>query len=372
MYVDKVLLQSFRNYESVKVELSQGLNVFYGDNAQGKTNFLEAIYLCSTGRSQRTHLDREMIQFHASEAHIQLFVKNSETSYADKIDVHLKKGDKKGIAINGVPIKKLGQLFGHLLTVVFSPEDLQIIKAGPTERRRFMDVELCQLSNIYYYELQEYYHILKQRNNLLKDLKYKPELRETVFVWDSQMAAHGSKIIEMRKDFIEKIKELAESTHASLTNSTESLNVVYKPNVSANDFFDKLTKSLERDIMLGSTSVGIHKDDIHFLINNLDARIYGSQGQQRTAALSLKMAEIKLVKEQKNNSPVLLLDDVLSELDESRQNYFLNNKYLSDDMQDLQVVITCAGIDDTVKRITNRAKHNVSVYNVKNGVISLG
>jgi len=365
MIVESVWLKNFRNFEKLELKLDKDVNIFVGNNAQGKTNFLEAIYLCSTGHSWRTRLDRELIKFREDEAHIRVTVENRGLN---KVDVHLKKDGKffaKYVAINGVSIKKLDQLFGNLLTVVFSPEDLQLIKAGPTERRRFMDMELCQLSAVYFHELQQYYHVLKQRNRLLKNLKQNRDV-DVLDVWDEQLVKHGAKIMKLRAEFIESLDGLAREVYGRLTDGRESLKIVYRPNVSEDEFRAKLKKNIERDIILGATSAGIHKDDLTFLIDTRvvgreavktgevaearEARVFGSQGQQRTVALSVKLAEIKLIQERTGNDPVLLLDDVLSELDESRQKFFLNN------MSGVQTIITCTGLTiekGTVYRVTD-------------------
>jgi len=354
MYIEHVSVKGFRNLAPLSLSLSPGLNLFYGNNAQGKTNFLESIYMCSTGRSQRTNISREMIGYTETDAYIQAFVRVNIKS-CEKIGIHLHKSNKKGIAINGVPIKKLGQLFGHLLTVIFSPEDLQLIKAGPSERRRFIDVELCQLSAVYYHELQQYYYVLKQRNNLLKSIRTSAQLRDTVEVWDQQLVSHGIKIIAYRYKFIEELSLLAQESHKRLSNKCEQLTLTYHPSTQADDFAEKLARGIERDIALGSTTVGIHKDDVIFHINNEDVRIYGSQGQQRTAALAAKLAEVGLMTERKQTSPVLLLDDVLSELDETRQNSLIRS------IEDVQTIMTCTNSDIRLP--------TTALYMVENGEI---
>jgi DNA replication and repair protein RecF len=340
MYIDRVSVKGFRNLAPLTLTLSQGLNLFYGGNAQGKTNFMEAVYVCSTGRSQRAGLDREMVAYTQDSAYIQAFVVTSETGNK-KIDVHLHRNEKKGIALNGLPIKKLGQLFGNLLTVIFSPEDLKLIKSGPSERRRFLDVGLCQLSAVYYYDLQQYYRVLKQRNNLLKSIRGSNSagLRDTVAAWDEQLVSRGKKIIEHRTAFLDELNQFAQDSHSKLTRGNEQLNLIYRPSAAPDDLAERLTRGLERDIALGSTSAGIHKDDISFLINGDDARIYGSQGQQRTAALAAKLAEVRLMTQRKRHSPVLLLDDVLSELDDERQNRLIH------EIEGIQTIMTCTCAD---------------------------
>lgn len=359
MHVEKLSLKNFRNLDDLTLELDKGINIFSGENAQGKTNLLESIYFCATGRSHRTHLYKELIKFGEKETYIKLFANND--SFVDCISVHIKKESNKGIAVNNIPVKKLGELFGILLVVIFSPEDLQLIKAGPSERRKFMDMELCQLSPLYYYELGQYYNVLRQRNNLLKEIKKNIGLKDTMFVWDQQLITHGIKIMKHRQNFIEKINIISNKIHSNITNNKECLNIIYRPNTTDSDFLIKLNKNIDRDIMQGSTSVGIHKDDLGIFINDIDVRTYGSQGQQRTASLSTKFAEIELIYQEKKTYPVVLLDDVLSELDETRQ------KFLLEQIENLQTIITCTGIEDIIKKISHLV--NINIYNVKNGSI---
>ncbi len=361
MHVERLLLKNFRNYESLSLEFGNEINLFFGDNAQGKTNILEALYLCATGRSQRTHYDKELIRFKEAEAFVQAFRKD-EYKIEEKISIHIKSNSKKGIAINNIPIKKSGDLFGVLLTVIFSPEDLQLVKSGPAERRRYMDIELCQLNKVYYYELQQYYKILKQRNALLKKIQYQKNQEEFLSVWDSQLIQTGIKIIQLRQEFIEKINELAGRVHSIITNQSERLVIAYKPNVSEKDFPIKLEKNKERDIQSGSTNAGIHKDDLEFMINGFDTRIFGSQGQQRSASLSAKLAEIELIKVERNQTPVLLLDDVFSELDEKRQKFLLKST------EGIQTMITCTGLDSSFVHLKGLCQ-NVSIFNVNLGVV---
>ena len=332
MYIESVQLKNFRNYQSLELEFDQGTNILFGDNAQGKTNVLEAVYLCGTTKSHKGSKDREMIHFDEEESHIRMIVKKEHISY--KIDMHLKKNKAKGIAINGIPIKKARELFGIVNFVFFSPEDLNIIKNGPGERRRFLDMELCQLDRIYLNDLANYNRIVNQRNKLLKDLAFQPELQDTMDIWNQQLASHGKKIIEKRYSFVKELNELIQKIHQNLTGGTEKLEVTYEPNVESNNF--------EGELQLRTTTVGPHRDDLCVTVNGIDIRRYGSQGQQRTAALSLKLAEIYLVKKLIKDTPVLLLDDVLSELDRNRQNYLL------DSIHDIQTLITCTGLDDFV------------------------
>ena len=341
MWVKDLSLENFRNFKYLQISLDNGINIVYGDNANGKTNLIEAIYFCATGKSQRAGHDKELIRFGCDEAHLQASISSN-----CKIDVHLfREGKKKGFAINHVPIKKLSQLFGLLLVVIFTPEDLRMVKAGPAERRAFMDLELCQLSGVYYHNLRRYYQVLKQRNILLKAIPKDRSLQETLAVWDEPLCKYGTQIMTHRAAFIEEVADLAANIHSNITGGKEKLTLNYRPQVTS-EYIDRLKRSVDRDIAMGSTSVGIHKDDIYFAIDSNDVRTYGSQGQQRTAALSVKLAEIQLIKKRTRHTPILLLDDVLSELDESRQQFLFNH------ISELQTILTCTGIEDVLKKTT--------------------
>ncbi len=357
MYIESIQLKNFRNYENITIDFHKGTNIFYGDNAQGKTNILEAVYLCGTTKSHRGSKDREMIRFDQEESHIRMNVVKDSLSY--KIDMHLKKNKSKGIAINGIPIKKAKELFGIVNLVFFSPEDLNIIKNGPGERRRFMDLELCQLDPLYLTELASYNHIVNQRNKLLRDLYLTPSLRDTLDVWDQQMIQYGKKIIEKRERFVRELNEVIHSIHRNLTGGIENLQVIYEPSITAEEYSNAIEKNKERDIRMKMTGTGPHRDDLCVSVNGIDIRKYGSQGQQRTSALSLKMSEIYLVKERIKDTPVLLLDDVMSELDSSRQTYLL------DSIDDIQTLVTCTGLDDFI----SHQFHINKVFQVINGEI---
>ena len=335
-------LKNFRNYDLLDLEFDSTTNIFYGDNAQGKTNILESIYLTGTTKSHRGTKDRDLIKFGQEEAHIETIVEKRGVPF--KIDIHLKKNSPKGIAINKVPIKKASELFGIINIVFFSPEDLNIIKNGPAERRRFIDLELAQLDKVYLNDLSNYNRIVNQRNKLLKDIYDKKDLMATLDIWDLQLVNYGNKVIERGKIFIEQMNEIIGSVHEKLTGGKERLQLVYEPGVKNDNFEETLLKNRERDLRMKSSSVGPHRDDICFLCGDLDIRKFGSQGQQRTAALSLKLAEIELVKQEVKDTPILLLDDVLSELDKNRQNYLL------DSINDVQTLITCTGLDDFVNK----------------------
>lgn len=259
-----------------------------------------------------------------------------------RIDMHLKKNKPKGIAINGIPIRKASELFGIVNVVFFSPEDLNIIKNGPDQRRRFMDLELCQLNKLYVRALVQYNRVLLQRNKLLKELNFHPEYEETLDIWDMQLIQYGRELIRCREEFVGKLNDMVQKTHSQISGGRENLVLSYEPNVTAERFEEKLCFCRETDVKMRTTTTGPHRDDISFLVNNIDIRRFGSQGQQRTAALSLKLSEIELVKELVRDYPVLLLDDVLSELDGGRQEQLLAG------IKEIQTMITCTGVEDFV------------------------
>ena len=341
MIIKSIELKNFRNYKQLQIDFDQATNILFGDNAQGKTNILESAYVSATTKSHKGSRDKEMIRFGEEEAHIRTVVCKKEQDF--QIDIHLKKNRAKGIAINQLPIKKASDLFGILNIVFFSPEDLNIIKDGPAERRRFLDLELCQLDKIYLSDLTAYNKVLKQRNSLLKDMIYRPDLKDTLPIWDEQLVEYGKRIIRRRQSFIEELYEIVQEIHGNLSGKRELLTLKYEPNVESIFFQDELFRASERDRKLCQTSVGPHRDDISFMLGDIDIRKFGSQGQQRTAALSLKLSEIELVKKSIGDTPVLLLDDVLSELDSNRQNYLLNS------IHDIQTIITCTGLDEFIK-----------------------
>jgi len=355
MILKSLELLNYRNYETLKLDFDTGTNIFYGDNAQGKTNILEAVYLSGTTKSHRGSKDKEIISFDKEESHIKTIVEKNEREF--QIDIHLKKKGAKGIAVNKVPIKKAGDLFGILNVVVFSPEDLYIIKEGPQMRRRFMDMELCQIDKIYLSNLAKYNKIIAQRNKLLKDIYYKPELKNTLDIWDLQLVEYGKKIVYARDKFIKELMPVVADIHSKLTGDKEKLEIVYTPDAIEDELESKVRENREKDLRFGTTSVGPHHDDISFLIDNTDIRKYGSQGQQRTSALSLKLSELKIVEDIIKDKPILLMDDVLSELDKNRQTFLLNN------IKDTQTIVTCTGLDEFVK---NRFEID-KIFNVVEG-----
>ena len=345
MFIEQIALNNYRNYGTLDISFDKGTNILYGMNAQGKTNIFEAIYMAATTKSHRGSRDKEIIRFGEEESHIKLLVRKNDISR--RIDMHLKKNKNKGVAIDGLPIRRSAELYGLLNIIFFSPEDLSIIKNGPVERRRFMDMELCQLSRLYYSNLSNYNKVLNQRNNLLRQIYFNKSLIDTLDVWDEQLMSYGIKVIKERENFIEMLGDIVRDIHKNLSGEKEDLKIVYNKSVDAESFSETLKNKRDIDCKYESTQYGPHRDDITFFINDMDVRLYGSQGQQRTAALSLKLAEIELVRKIINDSPILLLDDVMSELDSGRRNALL------DAIKDIQTIITCTGYDDFIKeRIT--------------------
>ncbi len=340
MFVKSLELLNYRNYEKLHIDFDPGTNILYGDNAQGKTNILESIYVCATSKSHRGSKDKEIIHFHDEESHIKLFA--DKRGVEIRIDMHLKKNKTKGIAVCGIPIKKASELFGNIHVVFFSPEDLNIIKNGPSERRRFIDMELCQLDPVYTASLVAYNKALGQRNLLLKELSFRPEYEDTLPVWDQQLSRYGAEIIKRRREFILELNDMIADIHRKITGGREELSLSYEPDCGPEEFFSVLEASRQKDIKNRVSSRGPHRDDMVFLVNGIDIRRYGSQGQQRSAALSLKLSEIEMIRRTSGDTPVLLLDDVLSELDSRRQNHLLES------IRDVQTIITCTGLDDFV------------------------
>ncbi len=348
MIVKNLVLENYRNHTNTRIVFSDRFNIIYGDNGQGKTNILEAIYLCASGRSHRTSKDSELIKFGCDKFNINAYISNSG-SLDKEIEISYYENQKKQIKINDIPIQKLGALMGNLYAVLFSPEDLFIVKQGPTERRRFVDITLSQIKPSYFYNLQQMIKILKQRNTLLKNISGNSKLMDTVDIWNIRLAEVAASIITARRTFSKILSDLAESQHNFITDKSEKISFDYKCSFQINEddskeqiqnlYIKQLEKCFSRDIILGYTTTGPHRDDYDITVNDKSLKLYGSQGQQRSAVLSLKIAEIELVKKETNQYPVLLLDDVMSELDNNRQ------KYLMDSIKEVQTFITCTSTD---------------------------
>jgi len=340
LLIRSVKLQNYRNYKNLDLKFNEKINIFHGDNAQGKTNLLESLYLAGTTKSHLSTKDKDIIQFDCDVGHIELVVEKNGIPYV--IDVHLKKNDSKGIAINKIPIQKASEILGLVHFIFFSPEDLRIIKEGPSYRRRFMDMELSQLDKIYLSNITNYNRVVNQRNTLLRDIYSSSTGIETLDIWDIQLVEYGRKIIDTREEFIKKLNSIIGQVHLNLTGGIENLEITYEKNTKPSDFEKALLRNRDKDLKMKSTSVGPHRDDISFMSNGIDLRYFGSQGQKRTAALSLKLSELELVKRVIDDTPILLLDDVLSELDKKRQHYLFSS------IGNIQTMITCTGLDDVV------------------------
>lgn len=358
MFIQSLELNNFRNYSSLSLKLNDGVNIFYGDNAQGKTNILDAVYVGCTSKSHKLSKDKDMIHFDANEAHIRINLLKREVPY--RIDMHLKKNSSKGIAINGLPIRRSSELFGIANVVIFAPEDMNIIKDGPAERRRFINMELCQLNKLYVYNLISYSKVINQKNKLLKEYEYTKGADDFIEIYNEQLVRFGTEIINIRRDFIDKLNELTSVIHDDITEGVEQLKLSYDANTDAEAFATELNRHRANELRMGMSLVGPHRDDLKFIVNGTDLKNYGSQGQHRTAVLSLKLAEIEIVKQITGERPLLLLDDVLSELDRKRQTRMLNT------IREGQTLITCTGLDDFVDNRFNIDK----VFLVKSGSVS--
>ena len=361
MIVESIELKNYRSYEELHIDLSPGTNILYGDNAQGKTNVLESIYLCCTSKSHRGSKDRDIIRFSQEESHIKLQIRRGNVPC--RIDMHLKKNKPKGIAINGIPLRRASELFGVANVVFFSPEDLNLIKNGPSERRRFIDMELCQLSQVYVHSLVQYNRALMQRNKLLKELSFHPEYEDTLDIWDEQLIRYGREVMEQRRSFLAQMDAIVHEIHGNLSGGREDMKLIYAPDTREEDLEQAFKKNRPQDIKQKTTLSGPHRDDMNLMIGGVDVRRFGSQGQQRTAALSLKLSELELMQRISRDDPVLLLDDVLSELDGHRQNQLLSA------IRHIQTIITCTGLDEFVNnrfpidRIFKAAEHTVKCEN---------
>ena len=359
MQADQLFLKNFRNISSLDLMMDPHVNIFYGQNAQGKTNLLEAVYFCATGRSHRTSFDKECIQYDQDEAFIKLLYTRRKQ---DVIEIHLRRNGRKGAAYNKAPVRRIEDLFGCLSVVMFSPEDLSLIKNGPAGRRRFMDLEICQTDPVYLHTLKDYHKVLKQRNQLLKNLDpYHFSYEESLLIWDQQLAENGVKLIRLRDRFIEKLSERTALIHEKISYGTEQLSLQYEKNIGPDldAFLGKLKETSMRDILIGSTQTGPHRDDIGMTIQDRDVRVYGSQGQQRTTALSMKLAEMEMMEEEIGTPPILLLDDVMSELDQDRQLHMI--QYI----ERCQTLITCTGVEDSIRNLPVGVRFQVEAGNVK-------
>ena len=359
MFIKRLQMLNYRNYNVLDISLGPHVNVFMGDNAQGKTNILEGIYYCAFARSHRTSKDRELINWNADNALLSVSVGRERLD--KRIDISILKDGKKAIQINKIKIKKIGELFGNFNVVMFSPEDLKIIKDSPGVRRKFIDMELCQLNPKYYYNLVQYNKVLNERNSILRNKNISKDILD---VYDMQLAEFGYNIIIDRLEYIKKLNKYSAKIHSDITSGKEKIEFKYISTIKdleniKENFYSLLEKNRNRDCERGITSIGPHRDDFTVLINDIDTKSYGSQGQQRTAVLTIKFSSLKIIKELTGEHPVLLLDDVLSELDFSRKRYILST------IGDIQTIITCTGIEDLYEYLDDKSK----VFKVKDGEI---
>ena len=332
MWIKKIKINNFRNYKNQEINLGKNVNIFYGDNAQGKTNIIESIFVCSLGKSFRTNKDKELININEKDCNIEIEFEKSDRD--GKVDFVI--NQKKNVFLNDIKIKKLSELMGNINTVIFTPDDINILKGGPQNRRKFLDIMISQLRPKYMHVYSMYAKTIDERNNYLKKIKLENAKEELLEIWDEQLIEYGKLISEYRNEFIEKIKNKIENIHNEITEKMEKIKIEYNSDCLNKENYKKLL--LERrklDIIKGYTTRGVHRDDFQIYLNDMPINIYGSQGQNRTAMLSLKLSELKVIKDEINENPILLLDDFMSELDNKRINNFLQN------INDTQVIITC-------------------------------
>lgn len=353
MNITKIKLENFRNYTNQEISFNKGINVIYGDNAQGKTNILEAVFLCSMGKSFRTNKDKELIKL--SEDFAKINIEYEKSDRKGKIEYII--SNKKIISINGVKIKKLSELLGNINSIIFSPDDMEILKDGPQKRRKFLNMLISQLRPRYLFNLNDYNKTLEQRNNYLRQIKYENKPKNMIDIWNEKLANHAQIIYEYRREFVDKILKKIVDIHKNITNNSEEIKINYISDFkNKEEYIRKLNEKLNKDIERGYTSTGIHKDDFEVYINGKNINLYGSQGQFRTAILSLKLSELYVIYDEIGEYPILLLDDFMSELDEKRRKKFVEN------IMDAQVILT-----GTHKLILENFDYNI--YNVKDGQV---
>ncbi len=357
MHINSIKLINYRNFKDLKVDLNKNVNIIIGDNAKGKTNILESIYLCATSKSNRMSSDKEIINTHSDQSIISINYEKNAINHV--ISVELNRDSKKKVAIDSVIKSSIADLFGNIYVVFFSPDDLSIVKGTPSGRRRFLDIEICQLDKVYLNNLMRYYSTLKQRNVLLKSESISSNTG-LLDVYNEQLAKYGTQIINTRQKFIEEISENIGKIHYEISGKKENITIIYNKSVSKDSYYEELNESTNRDILRGATSLGPHRDDFSFILNDMELKKYGSRGQIRTTVLSLKLTQIIIIKNKTDISPVLLLDDVLSELDENRQ------IYLIEQLGNIQTIITGTGVEDFVMKKLKGAV----IYKVDNDSIS--
>ena len=353
MWINKIKIKNFRNYEEEEINLEKNINIFYGENAQGKTNIIEAIFLCSMGKSFRAKKDKEMIKLDKENALIEIEYQKSDRDGKIKIEL----ANKKTVYVNGIKIKKLSELLGNIHIVIFTPDDINILKGGPQNRRRFLDIMISQLKPNYMHNLNLYLKTLEQRNNYLRQIKEEGKEESLLEIWDEKLAEYAYNVSSYRNYFIEKIKNKIKNIHNEITDYKEDIDIEYITEcLDKNKFLELLKQRRKLDIIKGFTTKGVHRDDFMIYINKKELDIYGSQGQHRTAILSLKLSELNIINEEIGEYPILLLDDFMSELDQKRRNHFLEK------IENTQVIITCTDKIDVENK-------NILIYNVKDGKV---
>ena len=349
MWIKKIKIKNFRNYINEEINLEKNINIFYGENAQGKTNIIESIFLCSFGKSFRAKKDLEMIKLNEANATVEIEYEKSDREGKIKIEL----GNKKNIYLNGIKIKKLSELLGNLNIVIFTPDDINILKGGPENRRKFLDIMISQLRPNYMHILSSYMKTIDQRNKYLKQIKEENKDEKLLEIWDEKLAEYAIKICEYREEFINKIIEKIKIIHKNITNGKEEIELKYITECKDKENYLKLLKERKKlDIIKGFTTKGIHRDDFMIYINKKQINIYGSQGQNRTAMLSLKLSELQVIYDEIGEYPILLLDDFMSELDKKRRKNFLEN------IEETQVIIT--GTEKLDIENLNYLEYNVS------------
>ncbi len=332
MWINKIKLKNFRNYSEQEINLGKNINVFFGENAQGKTNIIESIFLASIGKSYRTSKEKELIKFNENEAFIEIEFNKSDRDGKIKIQI----SEKKQIFLNGIKLKKLSELLGNINIVIFSPEDINILKGSPQNRRKFLDIMISQLRPNYMHLLTIYLKTMEQRNNYLKLIKFENKPEELLDIWDEKLVDAGIKIYQYRKEYIDKIYSKIKNIHKDITQGKEDIEIEYFSDATTRqNFLNELKSRRKLDIIKGYTTKGIHRDDFTIYINKKEVGTFGSQGQNRTAVLSLKLSELQVIYDDIGEYPILLLDDFMSELDSKRRENFLNS------IKDIQVIITC-------------------------------
>jgi DNA replication and repair protein RecF len=357
MYIKNIKLNNFRNYKQQQIDLNKDINIFFGENAQGKTNILEAVFLCAIGKSFRAKKEKELINLEEKSANIEIEYEKSDRTGKIKIEL----SDKKNIYLNDIKQAKLSDVLGTINVVMFSPDDIDILKSGPAKRRRFLNIMISQLRPRYVYCLNMYLKTLEQRNNYLRQIANENKTSELLDIWDEKLAEYGYEVFIYRNEFIKKIKEKIPQIHNNITEDKEELKIKYISDCEDKEkYIEELKKSRLSDIERGYTTKGIHRDDIYFFINKKQVNIYGSQGQNRTVVLSLKLAELEIIKEEIGEYPILLLDDFMSELDKKRRENFLKN------ISNTQILITCTDEFTILEKMCKTFRvNNGNVENIK-------